>query len=51
MIDYKNAKIKEWNSKMMGFFSKTKVQDQLAQDEQASELRNKIARQNFGSQN
>lgn len=39
MIEYKNAKIKEWNSKMMGFFDKAKVREQMAQDDQADQLR------------
>lgn len=30
MIDYKNAKVKEWNSKMMGFFDKAEVREKMA---------------------
>lgn len=48
MIDYKNAKIKEWNSKMFGFFDKANVQEQIKQDEREATLRQKIARQTFG---
>ena len=45
MLDYKNAKVKEWNSKMTGFFNKDhKAAEQMAQEEQEAELRKKIAR-------
>ncbi len=47
MLEYKNAKVKEWNSKMFGFFNKAQVnQEMLRQDEEAA-LRKKIARQTF----
>jgi hypothetical protein len=46
-VDYKTAKEKQWNSKMMGFFDKAQVREQLAQQERDAELRQKIARQTF----
>ena len=47
MIEYKNKKIKEWNSKMMGFFNKAETRAQMDQNDKEDELRKKIARQTF----
>ena len=48
MIDFKNAKIREWNSPMMGFFDKASVKDKMTQQDEAAELHQKISRQTFG---
>ena len=47
MIEYKKQKIKQWNSKMMGFYSKDKVKQEIEQQEKDEQLREKIARQTF----
>ena len=45
MIEYKKEKIKQWNSKMMGFYNKDKVKQEIEQQEKDDRLREKIARQ------
>ena len=47
MIEYKKQKIKQWNSKMMGFYNKDKVKQEIEQQEKDDRLREKIARQTF----
>ena len=47
MVEVKNAKIKEWNSKMMGFYNKASVNKQMQELDRADELRKKIERQTF----
>ena len=32
-VEYKTAKEKQWNSKMMGFFDKAQVREKIAQQE------------------
>lgn len=44
MISYKNAKVKEWNSKMFGFFDKAQIQKHMEQQQNETILRQKIAR-------
>jgi len=47
MLEYKNAKVKEWNSKMFGFFNKAQVNQEMLRQEEEAALRKKIARQTF----
>lgn len=47
LCDVKNAKEKEWQSKMSGFYNAQKLQKIEQKDEEETTLREKIKRQTF----
>mmetsp|Transcript_8187 Transcript_8187/g.11340 ORF Transcript_8187/g.11340 Transcript_8187/m.11340 type:complete len:87 (+) Transcript_8187:637-897(+) len=47
LLEVKNAKEKQWYSKMKGFYNKDGVNKIIEEDEKREALREKIRRQNF----